>query len=90
MWALMLWYMIMIRDSVFYNTPQYYRQTCYVIRHAQQGIQIGVRNKNINLLKPNGYICTTDFNILILCITLTKCICKFHMILIINSYCFPK
>jgi hypothetical protein len=44
----------------------------------------------VNLLKPNGYICTTDFNILILCITPTKCICKFDMVLTINSCCFPK
>jgi hypothetical protein len=44
----------------------------------------------INLLKPNGYICTTDFNILILCITPTKRICKFDMILTINSCYFPK
>jgi hypothetical protein len=43
---------------------------------------------SINLLKPNGYVC--NFNILILCITPTKCICKFDMILTINSCCFPK
>jgi hypothetical protein len=44
----------------------------------------------INLLKPNGYMCTIDFIILILCITPTKCICKFDMILTINSCSFPK
>jgi hypothetical protein len=44
----------------------------------------------LNLLKPNGYIRNTDFNTLILCITPTKCICKFDTILTINSCCFPN
>jgi hypothetical protein len=35
-------------------------------------------------------IYTTRFNILKLCIVLTQCICVFHVILTVNSDCFPK
>jgi hypothetical protein len=35
-------------------------------------------------------ICTTCFNMLKLYIPPTQCICVFHMVLTINSDCFPK
>jgi hypothetical protein len=39
---------------------------------------------------PVVTICTTRFNTLKLCILPTQCICVFHMVLTINSDCFPK
>jgi hypothetical protein len=44
----------------------------------------------INLLSPVVAICTTLFNTLKLCILPIACTCVFHMVLTINSGCFPK
>jgi hypothetical protein len=69
------------------------RTLVWLLRSYQNVHSIGykyVSKSHFNLLKPNGYICITDFNIPILCITPTKRTCKFDMILTINSCCFPK
>jgi hypothetical protein len=44
----------------------------------------------INSLKPASQYIYRLFNILKLCILSIECVCVVHMVLAVNSYCFPK